>query len=107
MGLSLLPPSDESIIREALARSKIALTARVQCPLSGEMCSETLRFTAASKNRIEATGPLNQYCALAVDIESMLRGLSTKIVVQHIRGKTGHCHTVSVQTRLTRRRLWP
>jgi hypothetical protein len=37
-------------------------------------------------NRIEANRPLNQYCALAVDIESMLRGRAFKIVLQHIRG---------------------
>jgi len=29
-------------------------------------------------NRIEANRPLNQYCALAVDIESMLRGGHSK-----------------------------
>jgi hypothetical protein len=29
---------------------------------------------------------LNQYCTLAVDIESMLRGRALKIVLQHIRG---------------------
>jgi hypothetical protein len=44
-----------------------------------------------SNNRIEANGPLNQYCALAVDIESMLRGRALKIVLQHIHPESGHC----------------
>jgi hypothetical protein len=44
----------------------------------------------ASNNRIEANGPLNQYCALAVDIESMLRGRALKIVLQHIPPESGH-----------------
>jgi hypothetical protein len=60
-------------------------------------CSDDVRFAPecvaklfaarrASNNRIEANKPLNQYCALAVDIESMLRGRALKIVLQHIRG---------------------
>jgi hypothetical protein len=44
----------------------------------------------ASNNRIEANKPLNQYCALAVDIESMLRGRALKIVLQHIPPESGH-----------------
>jgi hypothetical protein len=44
----------------------------------------------ASNNRIEANGPLNQYCALAVDIESILRGRALKIVLQHIPPESRH-----------------
>jgi hypothetical protein len=62
-----------------------------------DLCSANVRFRGecvaklfaarrASNNRIEANKPLNQYCALAVDIESMLRGRALKIVLQHIRG---------------------
>jgi hypothetical protein len=64
-------------------------------------CNRHVRFTPervaklfaalrASNNRIEANGPLNQYCALAVDIESMLRGRALKIVLQHIPPESGH-----------------
>jgi DNA-binding winged helix-turn-helix (wHTH) protein len=52
----------------------------------GERVAKLFAALRASINRIEANGPLNQYCALAVDIESMLRGRALKIVLQHIRG---------------------
>ena len=52
----------------------------------GECVAKLFAALRASNNRIEATGPLNQYCALAVDIESTLRGRPLKIALQHIQG---------------------
>jgi hypothetical protein len=57
----------------------------------GECVAKLFAALRASNNRIEANGPLNQYCALAVDIESMLRGRALKIVLQHIHPESGHC----------------
>ncbi len=43
-----------------------------------------------SKNRIRLNGTLNQGCALVFVLESILLVLVAKIVLQHIRGKSGH-----------------
>jgi hypothetical protein len=62
------------------------ITALTHVRFRGECVAKLFAARRASNNRIEANKPLNQYCALAVDIESMLRGRALKIVLQHIRG---------------------
>src|SRR5262245_20578140 len=49
-------------------------------------------------NRIGANGFLNQRCALTPDLESILRARTGKIVLQHIRWKSGHAADITAKT---------
>jgi hypothetical protein len=73
-----------------MARRERSSAQRFNVRFWSERVAKLFAALRASNNRIEANGPLNQYCALAVDIESMLRGRALKIVLQHIPSESGH-----------------
>jgi hypothetical protein len=57
-------------------------------------------------NRIEAIELLNQCCASAPDLESILRARMSKIVLQHNRGSSGLNADVALGPFMTQLRHW-
>jgi hypothetical protein len=70
-----------------------------ECPLHGCFWGECVAklFAALQERnyRIRPNSTLNRYCAPALVLESILLNLVAKIVLQHIRGKTGQ-HLLAV-----------
>jgi hypothetical protein len=56
----------------------------------GECVAKLFAALRTRNNRIRLDGAVNQYCALAFILESILLVWDAKIVLQHIRGQSGH-----------------